>query len=302
MNNGNMNIAFCFDEKYSLGYLVTMISLFENNKSENIKVYLITPGLSSDVKAKFDELANIYHQTLIYKVMDDSLFDGLPLYEPFGKATYFRYTIPELCPESKVLQLDGDVLIRKNLRKMYDTDVSDVAMAVVEGQSSDDIYNINRLRLESPTFNNGVQLMNLDYWRDNNVAKLCRDYLISNKDICIYVDQDANNVILHDKVKYLPYTYNMQQVFFWEDSRLRLHYSKWEELKKYRDNPAIVHFCSRMKPWIKGCNEPFRDEWIMYAKMYNFIDFKEQRQHSFLFQIVSYIANNYIRRFLKCIR
>lgn len=297
-----MNIAFCFDNNYALGYLVTMISLFENNKSENIKVYLITPGLSDDVQSKFKKLAQLYNQTIVVKNMDEHLFDGLPMVKPFGKATYFRYTIPDLCPEEKVLQLDGDILVRKNLREMYDTDLTGVAMAVVEGQSSDDIYNINRLQVNSPTFNNGVQLMNLKYWREHNVAKTCRDYLIGHRNICIYVDQDANNVVLHDKVKYLPYTYNMQQVFFWDEGKLRLHFSKWPELKKYLKDPSIVHYCSSMKPWIKGCDEPFCAEWREYARMYDFVEFKEQPLHSFLYRCVYYIGNTIVPKLLNIIK
>ena len=207
MAKETINIAFCFDNNYALGYLVTMVSLFENNKGENIKVYIITPGLPQITKEKFDKLAEIYHQTVIYRDMDDNMFDGLPINSLFGKGTYYRYMIPELCEESKVLQVDGDILFRHNIRELYNIDVSEVAMGVVEDQCSDNIKSINRLKITSTIFNNGVQLMNLDYWRKNDIAKKCRDFLINNPNTCLYVDQDANNVILQGKVKFLPYVF-----------------------------------------------------------------------------------------------
>lgn len=276
MGKDTINIAFCFDNNYVLGYLVTMVSLFENNKGEEIRVYIITPGLPEESKEKFNKLAEIYKQTVIYKDMNDRMFDGLPINDLFGKGTYYRYTIPELCKESKVLQVDGDVLIRHNIRELYDTDVSDVAMGVVEDQCSDSIKQINRLRIATPIFNNGVQLMNLDYWRKNDIAKKCRDFLIQNPETCLYVDQDANNIILQGKVRYLSPTYNFQQQWFWPLSQREIHYSKWSEVDKYKNDPVIMHFCVHLKPWHKECSHPFRQEWVKYAKMYDFVGYKER--------------------------
>ena len=287
MAKETINIAFCFDNNYALGYLVTMVSLFENNKGENIKVYIITPGLTQITKEKFDKLAEIYHQTVAYRDMDDRMFDGLPINSLFGKGTYYRYMIPELCEESKVLQVDGDILFRHNIRELYNIDVSEVAMGVVEDQCSDNIKSINRLKITSTIFNNGVQLMNLDYWRKNDIAKKCRDFLINNPDTCLYVDQDANNVILQGKVKFLPYTYNFQQQWYWPLSQREVHYSKWDEVDKYKDDPVIMHFCVSIKPWHEECVHPFRKEWLHYAMMYNFVGYKEKNYWKLSYRLAS---------------
>lgn len=276
-----MNIAFCFDNNYALGYLVTMVSLFENNKGEDIDIYIITPFLSQEVIAKFNKLGEIYKHNIYYINVNDRLFEGLPTHGRFNKSTYIRYTIPDLCKVSKILQLDGDLIVRKNLRTMYDIDVSEVASAVVEDHNSDDIYNINRYKLEPPFFNNGVQLMNLDYWRNNRLAEKCMHFLVEHPDICIYMDQDANNIILKEHVKYLPYTFNFQQFWYNDKKSLKFHFSKWSEIDKYIEDPAIIHYSVSPKPWFYECNHPRIEEFVKYANMYDFVGFKMQHVQPF---------------------
>ena len=271
-----MNIAFCFDNNYALGYLVTMVSLFENNKDEEINIYIITPYLSQEVISKFDKLSEIYNHSIFYCKVDDKLFEGLPTHGRFNKSTYIRYAIPDLCGVSKILQLDGDLIIRKNLRELYDTDVTDVASAVVEDHNSDDLYNVNRYHLEPPFFNNGVQLMNLDYWRKNHLAEKCQRFLVENPDVCIYMDQDANNIVLKDHVKYLPYTYNFQQFWYKDKLSIKMHFHKWPEIDKYIDDPAIIHYSVSPKPWYYECSHPCQQEFVEYANKYDFVGFKMQ--------------------------
>lgn len=280
-----MNIAFCFDKSYAVYYLVTMVSLFENNQDAAIKVYLITPGLSESVKNKFLKLGSIYNQTIIFCDIPDDMFSGLPIYPPYNKATYFRYMIPALCKESKIIQLDGDIIVRKSLQPLWNINVDEYAMAVVEDQCSDDILLKNRLCVDTAIFNNGVQLMNLDYWRKNNISQQCINFLLNNPDKCVFMDQDANNVILQGKIRFLPYTYNMQGAWYiLSNDKIKMHRDKIKEIVSYKDDPVIVHY-STIKPWFKECPHPFKSEFEMYARRYDFIGYKERYMHSMLYRL-----------------
>lgn len=281
-----MNIVFCFDNNYALGYLVTMVSLFENNKDISIKVYIITPGLKEDNLRRFRYLAEYYHQTLVFKTIDDRIFDSFPTVNHLTKASYYRYCIPDLCPESKVLQLDGDIIVRKNLSDLWNTDVSDVAMGVVEDRSSEHRIYQNRLCIDTPIFNNGVQLMNLDYWRRNRVASQCMELLNSDPQKCTYMDQDANNIILQGKVRFLSYTYNFQTQWVEDLYGSWMHRDKLELIKQIANDPAIVHFITS-KPWFLETRGVFKDEFEAYAKLHPIISYKPVRRIPVMYKIIN---------------
>lgn len=281
-----MNVVFCFDNNYVLGYLATAVSLFENNKDNDIVLYILSPDLKKNSKDKFDKLALLYGKKIEYRIIEDWMFDGLPIHPPFNKATYYRYLIPDLCEVSKVLQLDGDLIVRKDLTDLYNFDISKVAMAVVEDHLSDNILEKNRLCIDGPLFNNGVQLMNLDFWRARHISAKCKEFLISHPQRCIYMDQDANNVILHDNVIFLPYTYNIQGDWFNSDDQIYMHRDKIQMIKKDRVDPVIVHFSKPLKPWHKECQHPFKHEFLRYARMYDFIEYRESYRFPLKYRII----------------
>ena len=56
--------------------------------------------------------------------------------------------------------------------------------------------------------------MNLDYWRNNHVADKLVSWIEGFEGCLMCPDQDALNVVLEGKVKFLDYRYNFQQGFY----------------------------------------------------------------------------------------
>lgn len=285
-----MNIAFCFDDNYVMPYLVCMVSILENNKSEKISFYLITTGLKDENIKKFTKMADIYGQKVFVKIISSDLYNELPYDKKYSYATYNRFMIPKVVDVSKILYLDGDIIVRKNLSELWNTNLDDFACAVVEDQRADDIIIHNRLKIDSTYFNSGVQLMNLDYWRKNDIGKMLIQFLRDFPERCLYMDQDAANAKLEGKLLFLDYKYNVQEDWFLPPSRYLIHYSKWEKVFNAIKEPAIVHFCRELKPWYKECVHPYKSEFVQYASMYDFIGYKEldykKNTHSLAYRLV----------------
>lgn len=284
-----MNVALCTDEKYSQYSLVTIVSLFENNRDHEIVVTIITDGLSKKSRSKFFKLAAYYSQTINVVEIDVDIIRNLKTIEGyFPISMYYRYFLPQILSEqNRVLYLDCDIMVRADLSEFYDSDLENVAGMVIVDQNCDSVAINNRLGLNGDYFNSGVILMNLNYWRKNDIFNKLVNFAANNSSILVYPDQDALNVVLDGKVKYADYRYNMQELWLDESMKNEIHLYKWKfpELEESKKNPAIVHFCTIRKPWFKECINPFLEEYLSYARLLPFVNFKPKYRAPFIYRL-----------------
>lgn len=279
-----MNIALCTDENFSIPALVCITSILENNKDEECHFYVLTDYLSEKARGKFDKLSAFYSCETQIITIDKHCFNGLTVSERFPVSMYYRFLLPEMLPdENKVLYLDCDIIVRKSLKEMYDTNLDSMSIAAVVGQSFDDIFTENLLQISTKYFNSGVLLMNLDYWRRNNIANKLIEWIKSNPEKCTLPDQNALNKVLEGTVVYLDYTYNFQEGWFGEMSR-KVHFKKWDLIRKIAQDPTIVHFCEAEKPWFIECTNPYREDFVYFANKHTFIQYKQLRRYGFEYQ------------------
>lgn len=263
----SMNIAFCTDERYSFPCGVSITSIFENNKEEECKIYILTDGLEPETIEKFKRLEEEYRQKIEIINIGNKLFDNLKVCDRFPKSIYYRFLLPQLLNEEKIIYLDCDIIVTSSLKELWNTDIKDFACGAVEDQMSDHIIIQNRTGLYKDYFNSGVLLMNLDYWRKNNIAKSITEFILDNPDICVYPDQDAMNFILYDKVKFLEYKYNYQEFFYEPKERIFLHKKKWANLIPDGSTPVVLHYTGYFKPWHRGCSHPYKKLFIKFKAM-----------------------------------
>lgn len=280
-----MNIALCTDENFSVPALVCITSFFENNKDGSHHVFILTDGLSTKAQDKFQCLSKIYQQPIDIIQIDKHRFDGLRTNERFPISMYYRFLLPEMLPqEKKVLYLDCDIIVRHSLKKAYETNLDGKAIAAVVAESCDSLYFINNLKLTTPYFNSGVLLINLDYWRENNITEKLISFVDTHSDICTLPDQDALNKVLEGKTIYLDYTYNYQE--WWFGSLLRyMHYDRWDDIREKGKDPIIVHFCEAEKPWFIECQNPFQKDFLHYANLHDFIGFRLQKRYGLAYKL-----------------
>ena len=186
-------------------------------------------------------------------------------------ATYFRLLSPRFLPEDvrKVIYLDCDIIINGSIQGLWETDIEDYAIGAVIDESfyKDEIYRRLGYSKEASYVNAGVELFNLDYWRKHNCVERCLDCVQNHQDILTLYDQDAINMVLHDEIKHIHPTWNFQHGFL-----LSWQYGYYQgELKNQidecTDNPVIIHFDGRSKPWHKDSQHPYTSYFFYYKNL-----------------------------------
>ena len=155
-------------------------------------------------------------------------------------------------------------------------------------------------------------LINLDYWRRHNITNILIKWVADNPDKCLLPDQNALNKVLDGSVIYVDYSYNYQEWWFRDSLIHYMHFSKWEDIRKQGKDPVIVHFCEAEKPWFIECKNPFQNEFLHYAQLHDFVEFKLRKRYGKSYQCAvfmdriglkfRYLSDKWKRRIVKNIR
>lgn len=245
----------CTDENGADFMQVAIRSLFVNHIEETIDLHIITDGLSRQVVQQLEELTkqSINHKISIHNI-DPSKYgdvngcgDGMR----FPKATCFRFEIPKIINNyEKVIYLDTDVIVETSLSDLYNLNMEGFGVAAVRNcgeRTTQSEYIFSKLNFKSQQyFNAGVLLMNLIYFREQHIVEQSIEYISNPNNPNKFPDQDALNVILRGKVKYIPAKYNLQGHHFWRFENGEM--DNTPEIIEAREHPVIIHYTS-FKPW-----------------------------------------------------
>jgi lipopolysaccharide biosynthesis glycosyltransferase len=132
----------------------------------------------------------------------------------------------------RAIHIDPDTLITRGVKPLLEFPEYGKFMAVVEAAVSD---NVDPKFLDTPYFNCGVFIADLNYWREAKIADKVLDYL-RTYGVPALVDQDILNPLLWDVLYPLPMEFNL--------------FCGWTfHLGNFYSNPVIVHFIGPNKPW-----------------------------------------------------
>ncbi len=254
MNEERINILIASDINYAPYYGVMLTSLFINNSDSLFDIYLITDETWPEKETrKFEKLCAKYNSLFHVYAIDATKMDGFPKTGHINKATYYNLNAANILPKDvhRVIYMDGDMIVNGDIRPLWEMDLQGNACAMVPNCTYFDQSYYDRLGYDSKWgyYNNGTTVYSLDYLRKIHFAERAIKLITDYPDRMIWMDQDAQNALLYDKMLTLPFIYNFQTLFF---DKL-----KWETYsdsfkKKVMDaaeNPIIVHYNGRLKPW-----------------------------------------------------
>lgn len=266
-----INIACNIDSNYLRHCAVTLVSLFENNPSETFFVHVITDKLSKDEQSTLVLLCERYQSHIAFYPPGLELLKSFKI-KKFNKritmATYYRCLLSDILPYDvhRVLYLDCDIVVRGNIRPLYDTLLEDVGVAAVEdvGCREAQRYDVLSYPMALSYFNAGVLLVNLDYWRAHRIPSACAAYFLAYPERILFNDQDLLNSVLCRDKKFVGLTWNMQDGFYRNSPAFSKGWRKAhaEELR----SPIILHYTNR-KPWDYDSQHPLRDEYFRYLDL-----------------------------------
>ena len=163
-------------------------------------------------------------------------------------ATYFRYAIPEMVEEERILYLDCDMIFTQDSSPLFEVDLKGYGLgAVVDKPTTTD------------GFNAGLLVIDKAWWQEHQVTEALFD-LTGEHHQHVYGDQGILNLYFKDAWYPLPWTYNLQ-VGSDKDQYL---YGDLDWYDAFQGIPAVVHYTSHNKPWTSKRFNRFRELWWFY--------------------------------------
>ena len=231
-----INILLCGNYKVFDGALSELISI-TNNTKESISCYICTMDVSRikpEYKSITNEQIDFLNEVIKTKNKDNKVIkiDVTDLYEKeFGhgkneNAYCTPYTLlrllADLIPQipEKILYLDIDMMIAKDLSELFNINISEYEYAAVKEK-----YGSYLIRPDY--INAGMLLLNMKKIKETTLLEKARDLIKKRK--LIFADQDA---------------------IFWNTTKKLLLPRKYNEQSKFnRKDTVICHFCKRLLLW-----------------------------------------------------
>ena len=246
LKNNKINVHICvgLNDQYIFPLLVSMQSVLLNcDKDKTFLIYhiLCAPDVTEKTLTILKSLMNKYSLNLemIFYGMGNN-FMYLHDKNALSQVTYYRLLLPIFVNLKKILYLDGDTLVYKDLGEMYQLDFKNNS---VMGSLDYYSYGVDYLGIKSDKcICAGVILINLEKIRND---KKYYDLINITKIWLNNDDQTAINFILYPDIGILPNKYN---IFNFYDTRDIQVYGNWlrqkinvTEIEEVIKEPTIVH-------------------------------------------------------------
>ena len=215
-----MNILFCGDANAEDGVLITTLSLLQFE--HELHIYILTMKTKNDEK-QFYPFSN-HAVSLIDRLIKEKnprstiqLIDITKLYQkeaprpnqntrftPYAMIRLFADEIP--CLPERILYLDNDVIIRKDIEEFYNQSLNDVEFVGVLDFFGRWFFH-NQWKIFD-YINSGVLLLNLKYIKETGLFAKVRHLMRTKK--MFFPDQTAlNKLAKHKKIS--PQRFNEQR-------------------------------------------------------------------------------------------
>lgn len=272
-----MVIVLSTDANYVQHCCVTMTSVLKHNS--DVEFYVFTEGLSKNNENLIHSLVTSLGGTCNICKIDSDIVKHFPMPSKVDAhisiATYYRLLAELVLPKTvgTFIYMDVDMVVRCSLVELYTEDLNNYALGAVF-QPVSESQERDKKRLQIPEnygyFNAGLLLVNLDYWRKNNVTERLLAFINDYSSQIKQHDQDVLNAVLYKEVKPVSYTWNYLPSFFEIE---KLVFKEYVNYQSKIEKPRVIHFVSAPKPWDFGCQHPFKSEYFKYLEFTPFCDF-----------------------------
>jgi lipopolysaccharide biosynthesis glycosyltransferase len=266
-----IHVALASDERYFPGLLGAISSMLISSSPNNkYHIYILDGGISPDSwKVLESILKKINRETALIKLEADlSIFKNFPGFYFKSVLPYGRLLFENLIQTDKIIYIDSDILVLKNIEDLWNVDLGNYAAAaaleIIIKTIENDCPSYQELGI-NPTanyFNSGVMVMDLKKFREQSIFKKATDYLQKYYSECKFWDQSALNVVLYNNYILLDQSWNIQSH--------KQNYDVVPLLGQLSSNTINFHFVTKAKPWLRFSNNP---AYLMYYKLLETLDY-----------------------------
>lgn len=282
MREDVIHIAVGFDNNYHAYCGVLMLSICINTPGPICFHALIAENVTEKTKNQITDMVKAYSNDIQWYTVNESLLSSLnvPISSHFSSSSFNRLFLPRLLPTdvNKIIYLDSDMITLGSLRPVWDIELNEdepAAMTVDFACNSILVHNSIGLPPSRKYYNSGMMLMNIPCWKKEDICQKCMK-LLSDR-ILPFVDQDAINITIGDRIRELHLRYNMQ-IFFktTPENMWQLDLDKYSaQAHEALSSPVVIHYVGAEKPWQEGYR--FSDEWMRYKEISPWKDYPLQR-------------------------
>lgn len=264
-----MNVAVAVNRSYMKYLYVMLTSLLENNREENICIYVMSADLTEQQMKMLQDLAGQYEQLVSFLHIGEEMFPrDLPVSKYITMESYFRFALPELMPkeQERVLYLDVDIIVNQPIGEFYYMDFEGKTFCACRDVGDITVMNIKTSPLfaelkglpEFVYFNSGVLLMNLTKLRKGASFSGIMEQAMRVKEHLKFHDQDLLNYLYCGEVRFVDEErYNLF---------VRTAYNAGYTCEQVKSRTAILHYAGP-KPWRhEEVRYPLESFWWEYAK------------------------------------
>lgn len=158
----------------------------------------------------------------------------------------------------KILYLDIDMLVRKDLGFLFGIDLKGAGMmaaAVNESRREHRPYLIDAGWPEEAgySFNNATSLVDLDAFRRERVSDRIIDWYVAHRKTAVNTDQDSQNMMYGAKTLRIPVKWNYTDGWLERIPRMNPFAREWRvfppnDVLEAALDPCIIHYIGRRKP------------------------------------------------------
>lgn len=229
-----INIAYGIDDNYARCMATSIASFCINNKDKNFCFYIVASDLSDKTKIKLKVLAKDYNINIIIYEINKDFFRDMPIIHEISLATYFRILLPNLVLNvDKLYYIDADIICLKDADSFFCINLEDNIIAAVPDSEKMNNKRNKALNLgQHIYFNAGILIIDIEKWNNNKISDKILTVINKYKNIIKYEDQDALNIVLSKKVKYISKIFNCITLSDVDNKEI-----------------ILLHFANHPKPW-----------------------------------------------------
>ena len=288
-NKDSICICFACNDAYAIYLEVTLKSLIENsNKNNYYEIYIFETNIAEPKKQKILSMTTdninikFINVTKYIRNVDKIKFF---IHRHFSVEAYYRIFIPRIFKNfNKILYLDIDIIILDDIANLYNSNTNNKMLsAVLDIEIIRAVYNKSFAKHKITFTNyvtNDIKLKNIYNYFQSGVLlfdiKKCINFNLEEKFLeklneikePVNIEQDILNSICQENINFLDLSWNVEWILgiYYNNLEDMLPVKIYNEYIKAYNNPKIIHYCDRIKPW----NSPYYQNaniWWKYARM-----------------------------------
>lgn len=252
-----VHIAYGIDNNYARCMATSIASFCINNPNQQFTFHIMADGLSVKTKEKIEQLAKYYKINIYVYEINTNFLSTLPTKIYLTTATYFRFLLPLILKNEKLLYyIDADIICLQNADELFDIKLGSNIIGAVPDLSWMNKKRNKALNLTEHTyFNAGMLVIDIKKWNEFKTFEKVIRAIQSEPKKFRYLDQDALNLILTKHIQYLETKFNCIDT---------------DSINK--NDIVLLHFAAHPKPWniafpiSKICNSFNKNLYSYYEK------------------------------------